>query len=151
IPYIYPNILTKKYILIFLSMFVLASSQLASVGAEGEFSLTSKGKISPTSHFPGLVVWNVIKNGHMQSIVQTEDGPLKVEATLKSSDKCEQENLSVCFEGEITNVYRTNAFSQGDTYLLGIDLVNKKMYISFTSGFFENVDISMNLQKIVIS
>lgn len=132
-------------------MFVLASSQLASAGAEGEFSLTSKGKISPSSHFPGLVVWNVIKNGNMQSIVQTEDGPLKVEATLKSSDKCEQENLSVCFEGEITNVYRTKAFSQGDTYILGIDLVNKKMYISFTSGFFENVDISMNLQKIVIS
>ncbi len=134
-----------------LCMLVLASSQFSFAGAEGEFNLTSKGKIAPTSHFPGLVVWNSIKSDHMQSIVQTENGPLKVEATLKSSDKCEQENLSVCFEGKITNVYKTNAFSQGDTYLLGIDLVNKKMFVSFTSGFFENVDISMNLQKIVIS
>lgn len=142
--------MTKKCTLFVLCMLVLASSQLAS-GAESEFNLTSKGKIAPTSHFPGLVVWNVIKSDHMQSIVQTENGPLKVEATLKSSDKCGQENLSVCFEAEITNVYKTNAFSQGDTYLLGIDLVNKKMFISFTSGFFENVDVSINLQKIVIS
>ena len=143
--------MTKKYISVVLCVFVLASSQLALAGAESELYMTSKGRIAPTSHFPGLVVWNTINGDQMSSIVQTQDGPMKVEATLKSSDSCAQEDLSLCFEAEITQVYRTDVFAQGDTYLLGIDLVGKKTYISFTSGFFENVDITIDLQKIVLS
>lgn len=76
---------------------------------------------------------------------------MKVEAILTSSDSCMQEDLSLCFEAEITQVYRTDVFAQGDTYLLGIDPVGKKTYISFTSGFFENVDITIDLQKMVLS
>lgn len=142
--------MTKKYISVVLCIFVLASFQLALAGAESELYMTSKGRIAPTSHFPGLVVWNTINGDHMLSIVQTQDGPMKVEATLKSSESCSQEDLSLCFEAEITQVYRTDAFSQGDTFLLGIDLVGKKSYISFTSGFFENVDVTIDLQKILL-
>ena len=142
--------MTKKYISVVLCVFVLASLQLVLAEGEEELYMTSKGRIAPTSHFPGLVVWNTIKDDHMSSIVQTQDGLIKVEATLTSSDSCMQEKLSVCFEAQITKVYRTNAFAQGDTYLLGIDLIGKKSYISFTSGFFENVDITIDLQKIVL-
>ena len=140
-----------KLLLVVACIVVISSTQFVFAESAGnQLRLASKGRVSVTSHFPGLIVWTNIKGQDASFLVRTEDGLLRVTAVLAESDQCEQEKLSLCFEGSIKSLKNNIAFKEGDTFKLGIDLVGKKEYFSFTSGFFENVDVSIDLQKIVI-
>ena len=118
--------------------------------ADPKFIMHSKGKVSVTSHFPGLVVWSDIMGNKGTFLVRTDNGVIEIKAVLSAANTCEEKNLKVCFEGKIKTVKNAAAFVEGDTFKLGIDAVGKKEYFSFTSGFFNNVDVSINLQKIVL-
>ena len=139
-----------KYLATVFCITVLASAQLAFAESGSQMNLISKGRVSPTSHFSGLIVWSNIHGNDATFLVRTdESGLVRAKTSLSTSDECEQENLSMCFEGKIKSA-NWKGFSEGDTFTLGFDLENKKEYFSFTSGFLENVDVTVNLHKIIL-
>ena len=120
-----------------------------SFATEKEEALTTfsgKGKISESSHFPGLVVWSHI-NGEMGTfLIQTEEKLVSVRTQLSPSTNCEQDHTSLCFDGIVNEVRNSEAFKVGDRFKLGIDLANKKQFFSFLSGFFQNVNVLIDLK-----
>ena len=94
--------------------------------AEPKFIMHSKGKVSATSHFPGIEVWSDIMGNAGSFLIQTDNGAIEIKAILSTSNTCEQKNLKMCFEGKIKTVKNAAAFVKGDTFKLGIDAIGKK-------------------------
>ena len=100
-----------KLLLVVACIVVISSTQFVFAESAGnQLRLASKGRVSVTSHFPGLIVWTNIKGQDASFLVRTEDGLLRVTAVLAESDQCEQENRSLCFEGSIKSLKNNIAF-----------------------------------------
>ena len=109
----------------------------------------SKGKTSYSSHFPGIPIWTLLVNDDVKFIYHAEGSRIVVKASLLQSTDCDQGSNVVCFDGTVTDVTNSGvgAIKVGDTFKMTIDLDEKNEMISFLSGFLENVDVKISLQK----
>ncbi|MBI3842113.1 MAG: hypothetical protein HY295_03050 [Thaumarchaeota archaeon] len=107
----------------------------------------SKGKVVENSHFPGTVMWTLIKGDKGKVILQTFAGREVVSFSVSLSDACEN-HPTICISTVVTEAVNTQAIQVGDTANFGIDINNKQQKISLLSGFLANVDVTVNLTKI---
>ena len=90
-----------KFLAIIFSILLvtITPNSFATEKEEALITFSGKGKISESSHFPGLVVWSHI-NGEMGTfLIQTEEKLVSVRTQLSPSTNCEQDHTSLCFDG----------------------------------------------------
>ena len=135
---------------VFFVAILLLNTNIFAAQAEFEHSyFFSKGKSTYSSHFPGISIWTLLIDEKVKFIYQAEEGRVVVKASLLQSTDCDQGSNIVCFDGTVIDVTNSvvGAIKVGDTFKITIDLDEKTETVSFLSGFLENVDVKIGLQK----
>jgi len=137
----------KTLALVFAVILLLSSFQSNFANAQQSTDFAGKGKTEYSSHFPGIIVWTMVKGTDGTFVYHGVDGKLVVlRTTLTQSDECEQG--LICYDGTVTKTKNSDAIQVGDTFKLTMDEATKTENITFLSGFLENVDIKISLAKI---
>ena len=141
------SVVGKTLALVFAVILLLSSFQSNFANAQQSTDFAGKGKTEYSSHFPGIIIWMMVKDTAGTFVYHGTDGQLVVlRTTLTQSDECEQG--LICYDGTVTNAKNSAAIQVGDTFKLSVDVATKTENISFLSGFLENVDVKISLAKI---
>jgi len=141
-----------QFAILFIACILVMSSfqsNFANAQQPTALDFAGKGKTAYSSHFPGIIVWTLVKGTDGTFVFHGLDNQLVVlRTTLTQSDECEQG--SMCYDGTITNTKNSPAIQVEDTFKLTVDVATNTENISFLSGFLENVDVKISLTKIKI-
>ena len=141
------SVVGKTLALVFAVILLLSSFQSNFTNAQQSMDFAGKGKTEYSSHFPGIIVWTMVKGTDGTFVYHGVDNQLVVlRTTLTQPDECEQG--SMCYDGIVTSAKNSPAIQVGDTFKLTMDVATKTENITFLSGFFENVDVKISLTKI---
>ena len=141
--------LVTSMISVFFAAILLLNTNIFAQEESEHSYFFSKGKTSYSSHFPGIPIWTLLVNDDVKFIYHVEGSRVVVKASLLQSTDCDQGSNIVCFDGTVTDVINpgVGAIKVGDTFKITIDPDEKNETISFLSGFLENVDVKISLQK----
>ena len=125
---------------------LLLNTNIFAQEESGHSYFFSKGKTTYSSHFSGIIVWTMIVDDKTTFLYQTPERLVVVKAELTPSEECN--DSTICYDGTITEVnYESSPLKAGDTFKLTIDPTENTEVVSFLSGFLENVDVKIGLQK----
>lgn len=108
-----------------------------------------KGTITG-DHFNGGVMWTIIEENKATTIAQWSLGRSLIHSNVLPTSNCEPD-YSVCLEATVTDSKNSAAAKLGDKFIVKIDPQNKKQVIVGEAGFLENVEISLDIDKIYMA
>lgn len=108
-------------------------------------SFRAKGTVTG-EHFNGGRIWTAIQDDKATIITQWTLGRAIIHSNILPID-CEP-NYSICFEATVTDTTNSSAAKSGDKFIVKIDPQNKKQVIVGKSGFLENVEVVLSVDKI---
>ena len=125
---------------------ILLNTNIFAQGESVQSYFFSKGKTTYSSHFSGIIVWTMIMDDKATLLYQTPERLVVVKAELTPSGECN--DSTICYDGTITEVnYESSPLKAGDTFKTIIDTTEDTEVVSFLSGFLENADVKIGLQK----
>ncbi|MGI0008727.1 MAG: arylsulfatase [Nitrosopumilaceae archaeon] len=141
--------LTTLMVAAFFASILLFNTNIFAQEESGHSYFFSKGKSVYSSHFPGISIWTLLIDDKVKFIYQAEEDRVVLKADVVPSQECNQTSNSICFDGTVTDVINPTlgAITTGDTFKITIDPDEKSETVSFLSGFLENVDVKIGLQK----
>ena len=135
------NKLVGSVVLFFTLYVSLIPNTLAT---ESNLFFSSKGEISPVSHFPGTVIWTIIDGQKGTILYQGTNGLAVIKLDVSQNDTCQ---YSLCFGLKVTQVKNSEVAKEGDVAKISFDLENQKEYLSINTGFLQGFDLIIELSN----
>lgn len=114
--------------------------------AQTPSKFSTKGAVSESSNFHGVMMWIVINGDKGTIILQSPVGRGLVHVSIAPSTNCEP-SIPICLFVTVTDATDSNVFKVGDTARLSINLDSKQESISLLTGVLAGFDTSVNLSQ----
>jgi len=112
--------------------------------SESNLFLSSKGEISPVSHFPGTAIWTIIDGQKGTILYQGTNGLAVIRLDVSQNNTCQN---SLCFALKVTQVKNSEVAKEGDVSKISFDLENQKEYLSIGTGFLQGFDMIIDVSN----
>jgi hypothetical protein len=120
---------------------------LANTGyAQTPTKFSTKGAVSESSTFHGVMMWTIIKDNKGTIILQSPVGRGLVHVSITPSTNCDS-SVPICLFSTVIDSTDTNVFKTGDTARISANLDSKQESISMLTGVLAGFDASINLSK----
>ncbi|HEX5457961.1 MAG TPA: DUF333 domain-containing protein [Candidatus Nitrosotalea sp.] len=109
-------------------------------------NVSTKGIVSESSNFHGVVMWTIINGDKGTIILQSPVGRAMVHVSITPSTNCDS-SMPICLLSTVTDAGDNGILNVGDTARFSFDLDAKKETVSLLSGTLAGFDVSVNLSK----
>lgn len=109
-------------------------------------NVSTKGEVSESSNFHGVVMWTIINGNKGTIILQSPVGRAMVHVSITPSTNCDS-SMPICLLSTVTDAGDNGILNVGDTARFSFDLDAKKETVSLLSGTLAGFDVSVNLSK----
>jgi putative hemolysin len=114
--------------------------------ASNSVNVSTKGIISDSSNFHGVVIWTIINGDKGTIILQSPVGRAMVHVSIAPSTNCDT-SLPICLLSTVADAGNNGILNVGDTSRLSFDIGAKKETISLLSGALAGFDVTVNLSQ----
>lgn len=125
--------------------FSLTHTVYAQTGSNS-VNVSTKGMVSESSNFHGVVMWTIINGDKGTIILQSPVGRAMVHVSITSSTNCDS-SMPICLLSTVTDAGDNGILNVGDTARFSFNLDAKKESISLLSGTLAGFDVTVNLSK----
>ena len=108
--------------------------------------VSTKGIVSASSNFHGVVMWTIINGDKGTLIIQSPVGRAMVHVSISPSVACDS-TMPICLFSTVTDAGNNGVFNVGDTSRFAFDLGAKKESVSLLTGVLAGFDVSFDLSK----
>jgi hypothetical protein len=120
---------------------------LANTGyAQTPTKFSTKGAVSESSTFHGVIMWTIINDNKGMIILQSPVGRGLVHTSIAPSTNCDS-SMTICLFSTVVDSTDSNVFKTGDTARISANLDSKQESISMLTGVLAGFDASVNLSK----
>jgi uncharacterized protein len=109
-------------------------------------NVSTKGIVSDSSNFHGVVMWTIINADKGTIILQSPVGRAMVHVSIAPSTNCDT-SMPICLLSTVTDAGNNGILNVGDTARLSFDIGAKKETVSLLSGALAGFDVSVNLSQ----
>lgn len=109
-------------------------------------NVSTKGIVSESSNFKGVVMWTIINGDKGTIILQSPVGRAMVHVSITPSTNCDS-SQPICLLSTVADAGNNGILNVGDTARLSFDLDAKKETVSLLSGTLAGFDVTVNLSK----
>ncbi|MEO9307959.1 MAG: hypothetical protein ABI342_06595 [Nitrososphaera sp.] len=132
-----------------LTILVLSASLILfanPVHAQTPTKFSTKGAISESSNFHGVILWTIIDNNKGTMILQSPVGRGLVHVSIAPSTTCDS-STPICLFSTVIDSTDSNVFKTGDTARISINLDSKQESLSMLTGVLAGFDASVDLSN----
>lgn len=128
-------------------MFCIVLIPLANTGyAQIPAKFSTKGEVSESSTFHGVIMWTIIHDNKGTIILQSPIGRGLVHTSIAPSTNCDS-SMPICLFSTVIDSTDSTVFKTGDTARISANLDSKQESISMLTGVLAGFDASVNLSK----
>ena len=133
----------------FLVLLIFSAALLPLVNdgyAQTPTKFSTKGVVSESSNFHGVIMWTIIDGNKGTIILQSPVGRGLAHVSISPSTTCDS-SIPICLFSTVTDSTDDQAFKTGDTARFSINLDSKQESVSLLTGLLAGFDVTVNLSK----
>lgn len=109
-------------------------------------ALSTKGSVSESSNFHGVVMWTIIGNDTGTVILQSPAGRGIVHLLVSPSTACDS-STPICLFSTVSGATNDDVFKVGDTARFSINPDSKQESVSLLTGTLAGFEVTVDLSK----